>query len=136
MRKFYTFLAGALLLTLPVASQTGPERNPATDPKVVFHQDFEVEDGLTAEQAYQEWSTTPVGNIKELEYYAKIGTSTASGVNIYADKTGDYNVFAIRKDSTTTGYPAGTGIVLLNGVETTSSETERYFCQGSVHHCE
>ena len=125
MRKFYTFLAGALLLTLPVASQTGPERNPATDPKVVFHQDFEVEDGLTAEQAYQEWSTTPVGYIKELEYYAKIGTSTASGVNIYTDKTGDYNVFAIRKDSTTTGYPAGTGIVLLNGVETTSSETDK-----------
>ena len=111
-------------MTLPVASQTGPVRTD-NDPKFVFEQTFEVEDGLTPEQAYEEWSTTPRGYIKELYYYAKIGTSTASGVNIYTDKTGDYEIFAVRTDSTTKGYAPGTGIVLLNGVETTSSESDK-----------
>ncbi|MBR5707109.1 MAG: hypothetical protein IKX55_06010 [Bacteroidaceae bacterium] len=128
MRKFYLFLAGALLLSMPAFSQVTFERH-ADDPRVIFEQDFEATPGLTDKEAYIEWSTTPIDTILELEYYAKLGSSTPRSVDIYSDENAaDWSIFAVRTDSVSSEHPetsSGVGIVIFNGVETSSSASEK-----------
>ncbi|MBO7049740.1 MAG: hypothetical protein J6W42_03895 [Bacteroidaceae bacterium] len=125
MRKIYLLFAGALLATLPALSQ--PTRTPY-DAKIIFHQNFEATEGLTDEESYIEWSRTPIDTIRELEYYSRIGTSSlSSGTDIYDGST-DWEIFAVRTDSASsewTDVKPGDGIVMFNGVETTSSASEK-----------
>ena len=130
MRKFYLFFAGAMLLSLPASSQLKFERHPE-DAKLIFHQDFEVAEGLTTEQAYDNWAKVPIDTIREIEYYAKLGTGTPSGSSgdIY-DGSADWEIFAVRTDSTSSEWTEtkpGDGIIMFNGVEQTSSETEKKY---------
>lgn len=126
MRKIYLIVSGALLGLLPASSQTF-ERHPGLDAEVIFHQDFEVEEGLNEQQAYDRWAKTPIDTIRELEYYAKIGTSSVSSrTDIYGGSP-DWEIFAVRRDSTSSAHTPvnpGDGIVMFNGVETTSSKSE------------
>ena len=124
------FFAGALLLSLPASSQLKFERHPE-DAKLIFHQDFEVAEGLTTEQAYDNWAKTPIDTIHELEYYAKLGTGTPSGStgDIY-DGSSDWEIFMVRKDSTSSEWTEtkpGDGIIMFNGVEQSSSATEQLY---------
>ena len=128
MRKFYILLSGALLLSMQTYSQVQFERH-ADDPRVIFEQDFEATPGLTDKEAYIEWSTTPIDTILELEYYAKLGSSTPRSVDIYSEENAtDWSIFMVRKDSVSSEHPetsSGVGIVLFNGVETSSSASEK-----------
>ena len=97
--------------------------------KVIFHQDFEATEGLTDEQSYIEWSRTPIDTIKYLEYYSKLGTSTprSSTGDIY-DGSADWEIFAVRTDSTSSEWTQtnpGDGIIIFNGVEVSSSASEK-----------
>ena len=126
MRKFYLFFAGALLSIPAVSYAQGLVRYP-DDPKVIFRQDFEVEDGLNEDQAYKKWSTTPIDTIHELEYYSKIGTSSISRKTDIYDGSADWEIFAVRTDSTSSEYTEvqpGDGIVMFNGADPTSSKDE------------
>ena len=106
MRKIYLIVSGALLGLLPASSQTF-ERHPGLDAEVIFHQDFEVEEGLNEQQAYDRWAKTPIDTIRELEYYAKIGTSSVSSrTDIYAGSP-DWEIFAVRRDSTSSAHTSG-----------------------------
>ena len=128
MRKFYLFFAGAMLLSLPASSQLKFERHPE-DARIIFEQDFEATEGLTDQESYIEWSTTPIDTILELEYYAKLGSSTPRSVDIYApENAADWSIFMVRKDSVSSEHPeasSGVGIVIFNGVETSSSASEK-----------
>jgi len=112
MKKFYLF-AGALLATMPLVSQD-LVRYPS-DPKVIFTQDFEVEDGVDPNEAWDLWCNTAVDTIKEITYFNKIATSSVSGANIY-DGSKDYEVFMVRKDSI---------IPLKNGVVTSNNKSDK-----------
>lgn len=118
------FLVGTLL-TLPMFSQPTRTKN---DPKQIFSQDFEVkQQGLTGQEAYNLWSTTPVDTIHFIEYYSRLGTGTPSssngGKDIY-DGSAQWEIFAVRTDSTTPGHEPGAGIIMYNGVEPSSSKTD------------
>ena len=126
MRKFYLFFAGALLSIPAVSYAQGLVRYP-DDPKVIFRQTFEVDEGLTEDQAYREWSTTPIDTIHEIEYYSKIGTSSVSSRTDIYDGSPDWEIFAVRTDSTSSEYTdvkPGEGIVMFNGADPTSSKDE------------
>ena len=127
MRKSYLIFAGMLFLGVSAFAQ--PDLNDPRNAKVIFHQDFEATEGLTDEQSYIEWSRTPIDTIKYLEYYAKLGTSTprSSTGDIY-DGSADWEIFAIRTDSTSSEWTQtnpGDGIVIFNGVEVSSSASEK-----------
>jgi hypothetical protein len=128
MRKVYLFLAGALLFSLPAVSQMQFQRH-ADDPRVIFHQNFEATEGLSDAESYRVWSTTPIDTILELEYYAKLGNSTPRSVDIYSEaNAADWSIFAVRTDSVSSEHPEtsqGVGIVIFNGVETSSSASEK-----------
>ena len=126
MRKIYLLLAGALLYSLPAVSQLQFQRH-AEDARLIFHQDFEVEDGLTPEQAYTEWATTPIDTIHEIEYYSKIGTSSVSRETDIYNGSSDWDIFIVRTDSTSSEYTdvnPGDGIIMFNGADPTSSSDE------------
>ena len=126
MRKFYLFFAGALL-SIPAVAQTQELKRYPDDPKVIFRQTFEVEEGLTENQAYKEWSTTPIDTIHKIEYYSKIGTSSVSSRTDIYDGSADWEIFAVRTDSTSSEYTEvkpGEGIVMFNGADPTSSKDE------------
>ena len=127
MRKSYLIFAGMLFLGVSAFAQ--PDLNDPRNAKVIFHQDFEATEGLTDEQSYIEWSRTPIDTIRYLEYYAKLGTSTprSSTGDIY-DGSADWEIFAIRTDSTSSEWTQtnpGDGIVIFNGVEVSSSASEK-----------
>ena len=139
MRKFYLFLAGALL-AIPAFSQGEGEYNKKferhpQDAKVIFTQDFEVPANVTPAEAYKKWSTTPVDTIHELYYYNRRGSGNISRIDIY-DGSPDWEIFAVRTDSTTPGHAPGTGILVCNGVEATSSESEQKAGVFDVDHYE
>lgn len=119
-------MAGALLFSMPAFSQLKFERH-AEDARQIFHQDFEVADGLTAQEAYDAWAKTPIDTIHEIEYYSKIGTSSlGSRTDIY-DGSADWEIFAVRTDSTSSEWTKtnpGDGIVMFNGADPTSSKDE------------
>ena len=111
-------------MSLPVMSQQKPAAT-ENDAKVIFVQDFEPSSsGLSAEDAWQEWQTTPVDTIRELYYYNRIATGTVSNANIY-DGTDDWNIAFVRTDSTTEGYEPGSGIILKNGVVVTNNKNDK-----------
>ena len=124
MRKIY-LLAGLLFVGVSVFAQ--PDLNDPRNARVIFNQTFEVKEGLTEEQAYAEWSQTPIDTIHEIEYYSKIGTSSvSSGTDIY-DGSADWEIFAVRTDSTSSDWTEtnpGDGIVMFNGADPTSSASE------------
>ena len=123
MKKFYLLLTGALLTTLSVVSQRPQSTD--NDPKLIFTQDFEPSsEGLSAEDAWAEWQATPVDTIKELYYYNRTGSGNVNKVDIY-DGTSDWNLGVLRTDSTTVGYEAGSGIILLNGVVVTNHKDDK-----------
>ena len=123
MKKFYLLLTGALLTTLSVVSQRPQSTD--NDPKLIFTQDFEPSsEGLSAEDAWAEWQATPVDTIKELYYYNRTGSGNVNKVDIY-DGTSDWNLGVLRTDSTTVGYEAGSGIILLNGVVVTNRRLQQ-----------
>jgi len=124
MRKIY-LLAGLLFVGVSVFAQ--PDLNDPKNAKVIFNQTFEVKDGLTEEQAYAEWSQTPIDTIHEIEYYSRIGTSSVSSSTDIYDGSQDWEIFAVRYDSTSsewTDVNPGDGIVMFNGADPTSSATE------------
>lgn len=118
-------MAGLLFVGVSVFAQ--PDLNDPKNARVIFHQDFEVKDGTTEDQAYAEWSQTPIDTIHEIEYYSKIGTSSvSSGTDIY-DGSADWEIFAVRTDSTSSEWTEtnpGDGIIMFNGADPTSSATE------------
>ena len=115
MKKFYLFMTSALLAAMPaVAQDDGLERFP-DDPKVIFNQDFEVPDGVDADEAWDVWSNTAVDTIKEITYFNKIATGSVSGADIY-DGSVDYQVFMVRTDSI---------IPLKNGVVTSNDKNDK-----------
>ena len=121
------FFAGVMLLSIPASSQLVFERHPE-DARLIFHQDFEVAEGLTTEQAYDNWAKVPIDTIHELEYYSKIGTSSVSSRTDIYDGSADWEIFAVRTDSTSSEHTAvqpGDGIVMFNGVSQTSSKDEK-----------
>jgi len=130
MRKSYLIFAGMLFLGVSVFAQSGPDLNDPRNARLIFHQDFEATEGLTDEQSYIEWSRTPIDTIRELEYYSKLGTSTPRGStsgDIY-DGSADWEIFAVRTDSTSSEWTPtnpGDGIVIFNGVEVSSSASEK-----------
>ena len=103
MRKFYLFLAGAFL-ALPMVAQNEPIRNPETDPKLIYLQDFESD--------WDAWSTAVVDTINGLDYYKTEDVSTSSK-KIWEDK--NYQTGFIHRD---------TVIEILNGVKQTGSDTD------------
>ena len=130
MRKIYLFLAGALLC-MPAYSQYVKFERHAEDARQIFHQDFEVAEGLTTEEAYDNWAKVPIDTIHEIEYYARLGTGTPSGDDgdIY-NGSADWQIFMVRTDSTSsehTEVQPGDGIVMFNGVEQTSSKDEKKY---------
>ena len=127
MRKSYLIFAGMLFLGVSAFAQ--PNLNDPRNAKVIFHQDFEATEGLTDEQSYIEWSRTPIDTIKYLEYYSKLGTSTPRSTtgDIY-DGSADWEIFAVRTDSTSSEWTQtnpGDGIIIFNGVEVSSSASEK-----------
>ena len=122
-------MAGTLLLSMPAYSQLKFERH-AEDARLIFHQDFEASAGLSDQESYNEWSTTPIDTIFELEYYSRLGNSTPSsyrGDNDIYDGSEQWEIFAVRKDSISSEHPeasSGVGIVLFNGVSVSSNKSE------------
>ena len=103
MRKFYLFLAGAFL-ALPMVAQNEPIRNPETDPKLIYLQDFESD--------WEAWSTARVDTIDGLDYYLVDAVST-SKLKIWEDK--NYQTGFMHRD---------TLIEIFNGVKQTGSATD------------
>lgn len=125
MRKNYLFFAGLLLVGASAYAQ--PDLKDSRNAKVIFNQTFEVSEGLTEEQAYAEWSQTPIDTIREIEYYSRIGTGSISRSTDIYDGSADWEIFAVRTDSTSSEYTdvqPGDGIVMFNGADPTSSATE------------
>lgn len=114
---------------MPAYSQLKFERH-AEDARLIFHQDFEASAGLSDQESYNEWSTTPIDTIFELEYYSRLGNSTPSsyrGDNDIYDGSEQWEIFAVRKDSISSEHPeasSGVGIVLFNGVSVSSNKSE------------
>lgn len=119
------FFAGLLFTGVSVFAQ--PDLKDPRNARVIFNQTFEVADGLNEEQAYAEWSQTPIDTIHEIEYYSRIGTgSVSSNTDIY-DGSKDWEIFAVRTDSTSSDWTEtnpGDGIVMFNGADPTSSASE------------
>ena len=103
MRKFYLFLAGAFL-ALPMVAQNEPIRNPETDPKLIYLQDFESD--------WDSWSTAVIDTINGLDYYKTEDVSTSSK-KIWEDK--NYQTGFVHRD---------TVIEIFNGVKKTGSDSD------------
>ena len=103
MRKFYLFFAGAFL-ALPMVAQNEPIRNPETDPKEIYLQDFESD--------WDAWSTAVVDTINGLDYF-KVGAVSTSSLKIWEDK--NYQTGFVHRD---------TVIEIFNGVKQTGSDTD------------
>lgn len=92
------FMAQSILLAQEPGEPTAPVFGPE-DPKVIFMQDFEPSsEGMTAEQAWEEWQQLEIDQIDELTYYKRQGSGTLSGTNIYNGST-DWEIAYVRTDS-------------------------------------
>ena len=76
MRKFYLFLAGAFL-ALPLVAQNEPIRNPQTDPKVIYEQNFEDD--------FDAWSKAVVDTIDGLNYFKNWNNPGTLTFNYWSD---------------------------------------------------
>ena len=89
---------------LPLMAQNEPIRNPETDPKLIYLQDFESD--------WEAWSTARVDTIDGLDYYLVDAVST-SKLKIWEDK--NYQTGFMHRD---------TLIEIFNGVKQTGSATD------------
>ena len=103
MRKFYLFFAGAFL-ALPMVAQNEPIRNPETDPKEIYLQDFESD--------WDAWSTTPVDTINGVNYFLNDKYNPGSGIKIWENK--DYQTGFIHRDTLINLY---NGVMLSDNVK-------------------
>ena len=97
------FFAGAFL-ALPMVAQNEPIRNPETDPKEIYIQDFESD--------WDTWSTAVVDTINGLDYF-KVDAQSTSSLKIWEEKS--YQTGFVHKD---------TVIQIFNGVKQTGSEKD------------
>ena len=97
------FFAGAFL-ALPMVAQNEPIRNPETDPKEIYLQDFEDD--------WDDWSTAVVDTINGLDYFLNGAVST-SNAKIWEDKK--FQEGFIHRD---------TVIEIFNGVKKTGSDSD------------
>ena len=68
MKKIYLLFSSAVLASLPIMAQEKPAATP-DDPEVVFTQDFESDqEGLSAQEAWQQWQDEERGRITEITY--------------------------------------------------------------------
>lgn len=98
------FFAGAFL-ALPMVAQNEPIRNPETDPKEIYLQDFESD--------WDTWSTVAVDTIDGLNYFKTDELKTSSGYKIWEKSY--YKAGVVHRD---------TLIYLYNGVKKTGDADE------------
>ena len=78
-------------------AQEKPAATP-DDPEVVFTQDFESDqEGLSAQEAWQQWQDEERGRITEITYYSRSGTGQVSKVDIY-DGSDDWKIAGVRTE--------------------------------------
>ena len=115
MKKIYLLFSSAVLASLPIMAQERPAATP-DDPEVVFTQDFESDqEGLSAQEAWQQWQDEERGRITEITYYSRSGTGQVSKVDIY-DGSDDWKIAGVRTDSI---------IILQNGVVPSNNEKDK-----------
>ena len=115
MKKIYLLFSSAVLASLPIMAQEKPAATP-DDPEVVFTQDFESDqEGLSAQEAWQQWQDEERGRITEITYYSRSGTGQVSKVDIY-DGSDDWKIAGVRTDSI---------IILQNGVVPSNNEKDK-----------
>jgi hypothetical protein len=104
MKKRDLLFAGLLLMGLPVSAQLN--LNDPNGAHVVFSQDFEG--------SWEEWKTTVIDSIKEIQYYLNTGTS--NGAQKIWESPDDWKLGPVRTDST---------IYIYNGEMTVQDSGER-----------
>ena len=77
MKKRDLLLAGLLLMGLPAIAQ--PDLSDPRSAKTVFTQNFE--------QSWEDWKTTVIDSITEIQYYTKEGNSTGTSFTPWSDAT-------------------------------------------------
>ena len=116
MKKRDFLLMGLLLAAVPVSADDRPASQP-NDAKEIFSMDFEpTQEGMTAEQAWEEWQTLVHDSITNVKYYhiRKIGDS---GTGAYSDFND--SIFYIETDKDTLIY-------MKNGVVTTDADLRAF----------
>lgn len=107
--------SSAVLASLPIMAQERPAATP-NDPEVVFIQDFESkQEGLSAQEAWQQWQDEERGRITEITYYSRSGTGQVTSADIY-DGSNDWKIAGVRTDSI---------IILQNGVVPSNNEKDK-----------
>lgn len=82
-------MAGLLLMGLPVVAQ--PNLSDPQSAKEVFRQDFE--------SSWEEWKTTKIDEITEIQYYVKEGASDGNSFTPWTAADGEWAKGPIRTDS-------------------------------------
>lgn len=107
---------GLLLAAVPVSADDRPASQP-NDAKEIFSMDFEpTQEGMTAEQAWEEWQTLVHDSITNVKYYhiRKIGDSGTGAFSDFSD-----SIFYIEADKDTLIY-------MKNGVVTTDADVRAF----------
>lgn len=107
---------GLLLAAVPVSADDRPASQP-NDAKEIFSMDFEpTHEGMTAEQAWEEWQTLVHDSITNVKYYhiRKIGDSGTGAFSDFSD-----SIFYIEADKDTLIY-------MKNGVVTTDADLRAF----------
>ena len=116
MKKRDFLLMGLLLAAVPVSADDRPASQP-NDAKEIFSMDFEpTQEGMTAEQAWEEWQTLVHDSITNVKYYhiRKIGDSGTGAFSDFSD-----SIFYIEADKDTLIY-------MKNGVVTTDADLRAF----------
>ena len=95
MRKKTFSLVGLILIGVSVFAQYGPDLTDPRSAKVVFTQDFE--------QSWEEWTTTPIDQITQLEYYSNTGNMNSSSFTPW-NNSEEWQRGLFRTDSVITIY--------------------------------
>ncbi|MBO7050135.1 MAG: dockerin type I repeat-containing protein [Bacteroidaceae bacterium] len=102
MRKTNLLLTGLLLMGVPALAQPTFTQQ---DARTVFEQTFEAD--------WEEWLSTPVDEITQIEYYNREGSGSFSGSNIY-DGSWNWEIYGVRD----------TAITIYNAVVPTTFESD------------
>lgn len=108
---------GLLLAAVPVSADDRPASQP-NDAKQIFAMDFEpTREGMTADEAWQEWQSLVHDSIKQVQYYhiSKIGTGDGNGA--FEDFSDSIFYLEAHKDTT---------IYMKNGVVPTDGDARAY----------
>ena len=108
---------GLLLAAVPVSADDRPASQP-NDAKQIFAMDFEpTREGMTADEAWQEWQSLVHDSIKQVQYYhiSKIGTGDGNGA--FSDFSDSIFYLEAHKDTT---------IYMKNGVVPTDGDARAY----------